>query len=254
MIYAVFISLPVNVFATGDVKTAQTFAKLRSVYCRWLRKQFMNKMLQYSQRTITYLTMSASFVRKVFCPLVFLVSIHAHAADSPKQISYPVPIQVEKTPVAPAPVVPAYSAPAPVIRTVDEASSVPSKPARKTVTKTETKKVVSAPAKKVTDTATKTKVVATGKKKNASAQKTAAASTAKKITPVKKPIAQTAKSNTANAANKTTAPAMKTAVNAAEKKNCRNRKLSKNTNCRVAKNIRSGSRTSGSSHRRNVGR
>jgi hypothetical protein len=65
----------------------------------------------------------------LFASLIFISAQHAQAEDE-KQISYPVAIPIEH-PAATSVATPEYKAPEPVIRSIEEASSVPASTASK---------------------------------------------------------------------------------------------------------------------------
>lgn len=140
-------------------------------------------------------------------------------AQTDKQISYPVPVHVERTAVSSAAAAPVYKAPTPVIRPIEEASNTPA-PVRKKATSTATEKKAKQtttqkkPAQKKSSTSTAKKSTTTATSKTTPNKKPA---TNKKVTTaapvVTKPKPQTAvasasSSVTAKPTSEAVAPAM----------------------------------------------
>jgi len=114
---------------------------------------------------------------------VLLPTLKAQA-QSEKQISYPVAVPIERAAVSSAPAAPAYKAPAPIIRTVEEAATPPVRakaPIKKTVsTQTTTKSTKASAAKKPTAKSTvntANKKISTAKATKKSTGKTTAKTT-----------------------------------------------------------------------------
>ncbi len=124
-------------------------------------------------------------------------------AQTEKQISYPVAVPVQRAPASSAPSAPQpVKAPAPIIRSVDEAATPPVRtkaPVKKSTKTTEKKSTVKTTAKPSSKTSTKTKVVKKSAAKSATktTAKNAKSNTAKKPVPKKitstKPAAPLAK-------------------------------------------------------------
>lgn len=134
----------------------------------------MNILKQKARLTILSNFLPGHLLKSLTLGLgIFCSAVQTHA-QTEKQISYPVAIPIQRAATSSAAAAPVYKAPAPVIRSIDDASSTPPPAARKQsatkqpVTKQATKTTTDKPAK--TTAATKkanTKPVATVAKKPA---------------------------------------------------------------------------------------